>query len=228
MKPTQLLMPVLIAAFAGTTANAQLSKYDVWDEDFNVQGMLGAVKYEDLRFDIADSATPVKSDLSLLPQFGGAWMTLPKGDRFQLGLESSFLMGVQFDHLDYLMAGPGGLRVRLSASMWLFDLAGGVYANLYLDPGKNVRLYAGGGPLMMYANYRTDRKFSDDSGDEVDNESAFGVGGYVRTGLEVRTQEKGMLGIGVRGTWTDIDFSDVGGRSELVGIAGFVTYTAGF
>jgi hypothetical protein len=32
----------------------------------------------------------------------------------------------------------------------------------------------------------------------------------------------------VRGTWSDLDFSSMGGRSELVGIAAFATFTAGF
>ena len=38
----------------------------------------------------------------------------------------------------------------------------------------------------------------------------------------------GMLGLGLRGSYSNVDFSDVGGSTELKGIYGFVTYTAGF
>ena len=112
--------------------------------------------------------------------------------------------------------------------MWMFDLAGGGYANLYLDQNKRVRLYAGGGPLLIYADYRTEKDFDDDTMPNVSSsESAFGLGLYARTGFEFRLYERGMLGMGVRGSWSSVDFSDVGGSSDLVGIAGFVTFTAG-
>ncbi len=50
---------------------------------------------------------------------------------------------------------------------------------------------------------------------------------YARAGFEFRIYEKGMLGLGARGTWSNVDFSEVGGSTDLVGIAAFVTFTAG-
>lgn len=227
MKHIKPVLIGLITLLIVHGAEAQ-HKYDSWEQNYNVQALLGAVSFEHLKFDVADSATPKEVDHSLLPQLGGAWFTLPRGDRFQYGLETSFLLGFRVDDIQYISVNDGTLRVKLSSTLWMFDLAGGVYANLYLDPGRNVRIYVGGGPLMMYVDYQADREFSDDSPDEEDGESAFGIGVYARSGFEFRVHEKGMLGLGVRGSWSNVDFTDIGGRSDVVGLAGFVTYTAGF
>ena len=225
MKTRGTLAVGLILAVATTYA----SEYDFWDKDYTSQALLGAVQFENLKFKVDDSTSPKEVDLSLLPQLGGAWTTLPKESaRLQYGLECSFLLGFQFDKINYIQAGGSGLYVSVSTSMWMFDLAGGGYASLFLDPKHNVRIYAGGGPLMMYADYRADKEYDDGTTPDEDvGESAFGIGLYARTGIEFRLYEKGMLGVGARGSWSTVDFSDVGGRSELVGTALFVTFTAG-
>jgi len=215
------------AVLAGPV-RAQYHEYDEWNESYTVQALLGAVQYERLKFDIEDSATAREIDNSVLPQLGGAWTTLPFGEYFQYGLEASFLLGFKFDKLNYLVLGGSGLRASISYRFWMFDLAGGAYINLFPDPGRKIRLYAGAGPLLVYADYRSDKEFDSDVPDEEQNESAFGMGVYARTGIEFRTQERGMLGLGVRGSWSNVDFSDIGGRNELGGIAAFATYTAGF
>lgn len=228
MKAIVLFLVGLAAMLVPAGLHAETYPYDAWTEDYTAQALLGATRFENLKFKIDDSATPREANLSTIPTLGGAWSTLPTGERLQCGLESAFLLGFQIDKINYLYAGGGGLHVSLSTSMWMFDLSGGAYANLYLDTDRNVRLYAGGGPLMMFASYRTDKEFSDSSDDEVSTESAFGLGVYARTGIEFRIQDAGMLGFGARGTWSDVDFSDVGGRSDLEGIAFFATFTAGF
>lgn len=228
MKPSLYMLPILYAAMLCTDTRGQYSNYDTWDEDYTVQALLGAVKYRDLEFDNTDgSADPIRTDLSNIPQLGGAWGTLPKGDRFQYGLECSFLLGFRFDEINYASAGGSGLKISISTSMWMFDLAGGPYASLRLT--DNVRLYGGAGPLMIFADYDAEREETGGTADGTydNSESAFGIGAYARTGIEFRVHERGMLGLGVRGSWTNIDFSDVGGSSDISGLAGFVTYTAG-
>jgi hypothetical protein len=219
-------MALLITA-AGPTAGA--NTYDVWVNDYTAQGLLGATRFENFKFNVDDSETPQEVDLATMPQFGGAWSTLPVGDHLQFGLETSFLIGLKVDKINYLYAGGSGLRVSLSSSLWMFDFAGGGYANLYLGKSRKARIYAGGGPLMMYASYRTDKDFDDASvEDEIETESAFGLGLYARAGIEFRIYQAGMLGLGVRGTWSNLDFSNAGGRSDLTGVAAFATFTAGF
>ena len=228
MKNSGIVLSILAALTLLSSSHAQDHKYDFWDENYTVQALLGAVKYDKLKFDNTDGTTePLETDLSTIPQLGGAWGTLPKGDRFQYGLVCSFLLGFKFDEVKYASAGGSGLTVVLSTSMWMFDFAGGGYINLCLT--DNVRLYGAAGPLMVYADYRSEREETGAVTDETykDSESAFGLGVYARTGIEFRIHEKGMLGLGVRGNWSNVDFSDVGGSSDISGIAGFVTYTAG-
>jgi hypothetical protein len=228
MKNRTIVLTGLVLALSSGTAKAQYHKYDTWDKNYTVQALLGAVQFDSLKFTPEDSLDPVEVDLSLIPQLGGAWTTLPKGERFQYGLECSFLLGFRFDEVNYASVGGSGLYISLSTSMWMFDFAGGGYASLFLDKGRKVRIYAGGGPLMMYADYRADKDYSDASPDESSQESAFGLGLYARTGFEFRVHGKGMLGLGARGTWSTVDFTEIGGSSELTGIAAFISYTAGF
>jgi hypothetical protein len=84
---------------------------------------------------------------------------------------------------------------------------------------------------MTYADYRTDTDYPEEDPNDPENwsssESAFGIGVYARAGFEFRIYEKGMLGLGARGTWSSVDFSDVGGSTDLVGGAVFASFTAG-
>lgn len=231
MKNKKSILAGLTALLITSAAQAQVKehKYDTWEENYTVQALLGAVKYDDLQFENTDGGDTNNVDISLIPQLGGAWMTLPKGDRFQYGLECSFLLGFRFDKVNYAYLGGGGAYVSVSTSMWMVDFSGGGYANFWLTDG--IRLYGGAGPLMMYADYKSDRDYDGtdpDVSDISDHESAFGIGLYARTGLEFRIHEYGCLGMGARWNWSNVDFSDVGGTSDLSGIAAFVTYTAGF
>ncbi|MEE9367296.1 MAG: hypothetical protein V3V05_00375 [Pontiella sp.] len=227
MKTTALMTFITLSIAASSFA--QYHKYDEWDQNYTVQALLGAVKFDDLEFENTDGTeATVKTDMSTIPQLGGAWGTRPKGERFQYGLECSFLLGFKFDEVNYLSAGGSGLYVSISTSMWMFDFAGGGYASLFLDKNQKFRIYAGGGPLMVYADYRSEREEDGTGGGTYNtSESVFGLGLYARTGFEFRVHQKGMLGLGVRGSWSNVDFSEVGGSSELKGIAAFVTYTAG-
>ncbi len=228
MKPRLFSLCASAALLITAGAAAGLYEYDLWTEDYTVQALVGATRYNHLKFRVADSDTPRTANLSTLPQVGGAWSTLPLGDRLMAGLECSFLLGFRVDKLNYLYAGGGGLKVDLSVSLWTFDLAGGPYAIYYLDAARRVRLYAGGGPLLMYIDYRAEREFSDDTKDTTRTDSAFGAGAYARGGIDFRIRETAMIGLGVRSSWANIDLRDAGGQSDLAGTAAFVTFTVGF
>ena len=225
MKTKKSVLTVLTFLILAGAAQAQYNTYDEWDQPYIVQALLGAVQYENLKLDVENGTGTEEIDLSIIPQLGAGWGTIPKGDRFQYGLECSFLLGWMTDDISFT-AGGSGLHVRISTSMWMFDLAGGPYASLFLDKKHRVRIYAAGGPLMTYADYRSERE-EEGSDDEDNNESAFGIGLYARTGVEFRIYEAGMLGLGVRGSWANVDLSDVGGSTELTGVAAFVSFTAG-
>ncbi len=219
-------MALICLVLPCSNLQAQSHKYDEWDKDYTVQSLLGAARFKNLEFDVEESGQTKTTDFSTIPMLGGAWGTLPRGDRFQYGLEASFLLGFRARELEYLVI-SSGLHAKVSISLWVFDLTGGPYVNLFLDKNKKVRLYAAGGPLLMYADYDADKELSDDT-DESTTKSAFGAGLYARAGIEFRVHGRGTLGLGIRNTYADIDFSGVGGTADLQGFAGFVTYTAGF
>lgn len=226
----------ILATMLTIAARGKQNTYDVWEENYNVQALLGAIKFDDLEFDLEDGQNE-KADISTLPQIGGAWCTRPKGDRFQYGLETTFLFGFRTKDVEYIQI-SSGLRARVSISYWMIDFSGGGYVSLFLDKGKKVRIYGAAGPLLIFADYDEDNELRDDldpdPGNDLDDdrndngESAFGYGVYGRAGLEFRVYEYGMLGMGVRTLYADLDFSAVGGTTDVRGIAGFVTFTAGF
>ena len=213
------LTGLAMLSFVGVV-HAQENNYDTWNHSYVVQALLGAVQYENLKIDVDGGEAEV--DLSIIPQLGAGWGTVPKGDRFQYGLECSFLLGFMADDISFFSTGHGTV-VNISSTMWMFDIAGGPYASVVLDKNKKVRIYAAGGPLLTYANYQADASIPE----EDHSESVFGLGLYARTGVEFRIYDKGMLGLGLRGSWASVDLSEVGGKSELTGIAAFVSFTAG-
>lgn len=229
MKPSLYMLTILCVALLCANARGEKNKYDTWDENYTVQALLGAVQYNDLEFKNTDgSGDSIETDMSLIPQLGGAWGTLPKGNRFQYGLECTFLLGFRVDKVKYAsVGGTTGLNVSVSTTMWMVDLSGGPYINLRLT--DNLRIYGGVGPLMVFSDYRSEREETGGAEDGTydSSESAFGIGAYARSGIEFRVAERGMLGLGVRGNWSNVDFSDVGGTSDVSGIAAFVTFTAG-
>ena len=231
MRCSTLMWTGLAVGMLSSHTFAQHHPYDEWQEGYTAQALLGAVRFENLKItDDSGLGDPKEIDLSTLPQLGGAWSTLSIGTRFQYGLEATFLLGFRVDKINYISAGGGGLEVSISTLFWMFDLAGGPYINLFLDPQRRVRMYGGAGPLMIYADYRSEREESGAGGDTTfdQNESAFGMGVYARAGLEYRIHERGMLGLGMRGQWAHLDFAGVGGQTKVIGMAAFATYTAGF
>lgn len=218
-------LAVLATLLTVSAVHAQNHKYDTWNANYTVQALLGAVKYDDLEFSNTDgSGDLIETDLSVIPQLGGAWGTVPKGDKLQYGLEASFLLGFKFDEVNYASVGGSGLYVNVSTSMWMLDFAGGGYANFWLT--DSIRFYGAGGPLLVFVDYRSERK-EEGLGTFDNNESVFGLGVYARTGIEFKVHQRGNLGIGARWNWSNADFTEVGGTSKLTGIAAFITYTAG-
>jgi hypothetical protein len=188
----------------------------------SVQAILGAVRYDN--FEIPDGTGNSKPiDISTMPQFGGAWSTAPKGDKLQFGLECSLLFGFNYESDTYYPTAV--TRVSVDYNIWTFDLAGGLYANLFLGKAEKIRIYVAGGPMMMPTLFNSYTYQDGPINDSYyrNSESAFSYGLYGRTGIEFRVHEYGMLGLGVRGTWLDSDLSNV---DTLVGVSAFVTYTA--
>lgn len=192
----------------------------------SIQGLLGVVRYDNLEIsNLGGTGEDVSLDISDMPQFGGAWSTAPKGEKLQFGLECTFLMSFKYGDQNNSTTTA---NYYSDYSMWLFDLAGGAYANAFLGKAEKVRLYISGGPLLLGGSFRSTTFEDNIAGTDyyyANRETGWGYGLYARTGLEIRIREKGLLGVGFRGTWSELDISNV---SDLNSMAAFVTYTAGF
>lgn len=223
-KPEYFHIGLLVLLLASSSA-AQQHKDDTWEQNYTIQALLGGVKYDDLVFQSTDSTDTSTIDISTIPQLGGAWATRPKGDKFQFGLETTFLLGFRLDEVNYAYLGGNGAQVNISTSLWMIDFSGGGYVNVPL--GSKLRLYGAAGPLLMIADYRSDREYTDSTPNNSQSDTVFGLGLYARTGLELQVHRHGHLGAGLRMNWSNADFSEVGGESELSGVAAFITYTAG-
>lgn len=220
MKTTKAVCLGLIVAIAASVqANAQ---YETEASNAAVvQALLGAVQYDGLEFTSPSGTT---TDMSKLPQLGGAWSTKPKAEKLSFGLEAAFLLGFKFDDVN-TYTGVANTYVTASTYLWLFDISGGAYANLML--GEKLRVYGAAGPLVMISYYDSKQEYTTGVNNTSQSDTAFGFGVYARAGVELKVHEQGFLGAGVRGNWSNLDFNDVGGNSEISGIAGFLTYTVG-
>jgi hypothetical protein len=175
-----------------------------------LQGYLGATIYDVER---TEGGVTVTADDVEIPSIGGGGQWKLGGERIDFGLEG--LLGFNWRSGSTAFAtGGGGAVVAVDVDMFLFDLYGGPFASMFL--GDAARVYVGGGPLMQWVFY--------DEGPNGDD-SGFGLGYYVRTGLEFGLGGGSLLGAGVR--WSDSSV-DLGGSLGDVDVDGFlwmITYS---
>lgn len=191
-----------------------------------VQGLVGVSFFgNDLEFTRTDSMDPsstVSNDLSTMPTigFGAHYRLVGSPSALEAGLDGSLLFSWWRDSAKVVAAGGGTVVVKLTTSMLIGDIGFGVYGSQML--GESVRVYVAGGPLVQFGS----GFFENELGDE--SEGGFGVGGYVRGGIEFRIKPGEMFGIGVRNTWSDLDFGGSVGDLDTDALQFFVTYTDGF
>ncbi|MDF7799709.1 hypothetical protein P4C99_09540 [Pontiellaceae bacterium B1224] len=215
----KIIYTMILGLMVAAVARGQ---YGEEEGNFTIQALLGGVQYDGLDFTSPDGTNT--TDMASLPQLGGVWSTVPKGDKLSFGLECTFLLGFKFDDTSYY-AGNNNIYVSASSYLWLIDFSGGGYANLML--GKKARLYGAAGPLIMLSFYGSKQEYTSGTPNSSQSETAYGFGAYARAGLEFEVHNGGYLGAGVRCNWSNIDFDAVSNSSDVSGIAGFITYTAG-
>ena len=179
--------------------------------DWNVgqslhQGFLGVTQYTTI--DRNGGGTPSvdgdEGNLDTIPIIGGGAQYKMGGEKVDYGLEGLFSFGGRANASAFA-AGGGGAAVAVDVDLLVFDFYGGPFVSTFL--GDNVRLYAGAGPLLEWAEY--------DQSDSVGHESGsgFGYGGYARTGIEFVMPSRTLVGFGVRWSNTTVDLG--GGLGDL-------------
>jgi hypothetical protein len=165
-----------------------------------LQGWIGAAFYD---YELDGSATFASADESVTaPCIGGGAQWKLGGERIDFGIEGMLGFAWRGGSSAFVSSG-GGAAIAVDVDVYLFELFGGPFANVFL--GDKVRVYGAAGPVLQWANYEQDsiNPTGDGTGD------GFGAGYYVRTGVEFDAGTNTMLGIGVR--WTD-SVIDLGGR----------------
>lgn len=199
-----------------------------------VQALVGAAQFneDDLTFaeTSADGTTTSDNDLSTMPYFGMTFQLPFYGENSQIGLDGSALVGWRTKDRR-VVAGNGKVAVYLDSDLWLVDLSMGLFVKHTFF--TRWRLYAAAGPTMLFGDYSDDGDEDDltaETSTEINNsESAFGVGGYVRGGVDYRFSEDGYIGICVRAVKTDLEFDNApDSSSSLDGVQGFITFSKYF
>jgi len=197
-----------------------------------VQALVGAGDYdrESLTFVSRTSSGEAVEDLSSQPVFGVVGQFPLAAGRGEFGIETSALYSWRARNTT-IVSDLNQTVIHIDTSFWLLDLAIGLYAAT--APDARWRFYAGGGPALLFADYREDRSAVPTpliAADEVDqSHSEFGVGGYLRAGLEYQLTPGGYVGLCVRGMTSSLAFAPpTGSGSEVAGVQGFVTFSRWF
>ncbi len=201
-----------------------------------VQVMLGVSFYDEdeLTFENGEGESAKASvDLSRIP-FGGVARQIPLvGKGLDLGFEGGFLVSWRPEVTDFYAGSSGGsgtVALGIESQLLLVDFSAGLFVSARL--GRHVRLYAGGGPVLLYGMVQTETEREDaDTGikeSEKETLHALGLGLYARTGVEFRVKEQQALGLALRYMSTPMDFGGSVGERTVQGPQVMLTYTFGF
>jgi hypothetical protein len=200
------------------------------------QGLVGAAGFDEDQLTFAEPApndpgADSTNDLSTMPYLGIAGQfPLGRGET-HVGIDASLLVGWRSDDTS-VSAGNGQARIEIDSDLWLADVAIGLYAQTIL--GERWRLYGAAGPMLLFGEYSDDTTEEDltvtptTETEDSNSDSAFGVGGYAKLGLEYRLSGDAFMGIAVRGITTNLEFDQALESGSLTGLQGFITFTRAY
>ena len=220
-----ILISVLIT---GNGASAQ--------DDLNriyVQGLMGTMRLHEGDFTFENdsgSNEPLvfEGESADIPYLGFSMQQVLGGNRLTYGVEGGFLASWKTEKWQVAVS-DGTAYVRIYNSMFLGDLFFGGYTSM--NVGERIRLYLGGGPLLIYGQRKIDpeeRDIPDDSDIiyETTYESEWNVGVYARTGVDVIVSDKFIFGLSARGIKTNLDFDNHGRHTKVEGVQFLFTLSA--
>jgi len=198
--------------------------------------LVGAARFadDDLNFRQSASNDPTTisvNDLSSMP-YGGVVVQYPLGGENTVwGFDGSLLFGVRSSN-SRVVASNNQVSIRLDSQLLLTDVAAGLYLS---HSSEYWRLYVAAGPAMMFGEYNEDMDQDDLTvtpnlrASSTYTESAFGIGGYVRAGIEYRLNSLDSIGICARALKTNLEFDSAPDpTSNLSGVQGFLSFSRYF
>lgn len=138
--------------------------------------------------------------------------------KFRYGLETGVLFSVDSDLRHFSASsgsGGGSASVSIEINSFLIDYFFGGY--LAVEPAKWLRLYAGAGPLLIWASRKTEPKDPVPDPYAYESESGLGAGVYARAGLDIFLTDNFGLNAGVRINKTTLSFEDPTGKVDVEG-----------
>lgn len=151
---------------------------------------------------------------------GGHYRLFGNPRSFEGGLDATLLFSWAGDSTSVIAAGGGNALILISTDMFITDIGFGMYGSQML--GDSVRVYLGAGPLVQFGNGEFENELT------TTVTSGFGVGLYGRGGVEFKVKPAEFLGIGVRGTYSEIDFGGSVGDINTDVLQVFLSYTMDF
>lgn len=194
-----------------------------------IQGLIGGMQFSSDSYTLRGTdALQYSGEMPSMPFLGGMWQTgLLGGERVSLGVEAGILFGFINDSVAF-SAGGSGLTVYVRNQFFVLDTMLG--ANLNMNLGERLRLYAGAGPVFMFSHLDLENKSDDATAQVIEDTTASGhdLGFYGRLGLELSIREGSFLGFQARYVDAELDFENSIGSLDMSGVQYMLTFTEDF
>lgn len=137
------------------------------------------------------------------------------GDAFKYGWETGALFSIDSDTRSWYASSGGTAAIAVDVNSIMIDYFLGGY--LAIEPNDHFRLYAGAGPLLIWAQRETEPEVSAPEYVTSATESEFGAGLYARAGLDIFFTKQFGIFAGARINETTLSFEDDTGKVDIEG-----------
>ena len=137
---------------------------------------------------------------------------------FLYGYETGALLSLDSDVRRFRASSGnegGTVEVALDINSILVDYFFGGFVGAEL--AKWLRLYAGGGPLIIWGSRETETEATETQPADSDTQSGWGLGFYLRAGVDLLFTDTFGIHAGTRVTETNLRFEDTSGDVDLEG-----------
>ena len=170
------------------------------------------------KMNIPNDDTDIQGGDFEITVFGADGQQTLGGDTLKYGWETGLLFSIDSDTRSWAASGGSGggtVIVAVDVNSIMIDYFLGGYAAI--EPNDHFRLYAGAGPLLIWAKRETEPEESDEDYLTSTSESDLGVGLYARAGLDIFFNDQFGIFAGGRITQTTLSFEDDTGKVDIEG-----------
>jgi hypothetical protein len=203
------ILLLILVFFFGLTGNPAIAS-DTRDM------MAGHAFYGKMKID--DSGSDIEGGDFEITVFGVDGQKPLGGDSFKYGWETGLLFSIDSDTRTWAASGGSGggtVAVAVDVNSAMIDYFLGGYISI--EPNKHFRLYAGAGPLGIWARRETEPEESAPDYVTSSTDSEWGAGVYARVGLDIFFNDQFGIFAGGRITETTLTFKDDTGEIDLEG-----------